>query len=70
MPKYSSDDYYFKDSKVRKFGDLLYSKEGGKTKFVLPTQQTNRGSKVISHSLRIYEDASAFWSEKGNKIKI
>lgn len=36
----------------------------------MPTHQTNKGSKVISHSFRIYEDASAFWAEKGTKIKI
>jgi serine/threonine protein kinase len=68
--KYGSDDYFFKESKLKLFGDLLYRKEAAKTQFVLQTHHTNKGSRVINHSLRIYEDASAFCAEKGSKIKI
>jgi hypothetical protein len=60
IPKYSSDDYFFKESRLRLFGDLLYRKDANKTQFVLQTHHTNKGSRVINHSLRIYEEASVF----------
>jgi len=31
LPKYTSDDYFFKESKLRLFGDLLYRKNSNKT---------------------------------------
>ena len=60
IPKCSSDDYFFKESRLRLFGDLLYRKDANKTQFVLQTHHTNRGSRVINQSLRIYEEASVF----------
>jgi len=36
----------------------------------LQIQNTNRGSRVINHSLLIYEDAASFLAERGNKIKL
>jgi hypothetical protein len=48
--KYGSDDYYFKESKLKQFGDLLYRKEANKTQFILQTHHTNKGSRVINHS--------------------
>ena len=68
--KYGSDDFHFKQSKVKQFGELLYRKEANKTKFILQTHYTNKGSRVIDHSFRIYEDSSTFYNEKGSKIKI
>ncbi len=55
-PRYSSEDYFFKPSNLKLFGDLLY-KKGGKTEFVLQTFYTNRGSRVANFSLKIYESA-------------
>jgi hypothetical protein len=52
-PRYSSEDYFFKPSNLKLYGDLLY-KKGGKTEFVLQTFYNNRGSRVVNHPLRIY----------------
>jgi len=69
-PHFASEDYYFKRSNLKLFGDVLYKKAQNKTEFVLQTFATNRGSRVVNHSLRIYEDAATFLAERGGKLKI
>lgn len=60
--KFSSEDYFFKKSKVKDFGDILYRKGSPKTEFVLQTHQTNRNTRVANNSIRIYEDVNTFLS--------
>lgn len=68
-PRYSSEDYFFKPSNLKLYGDLLY-KKSMKTEFILQTFYTNRGSRISNVSLKIYETAQEFLDEKGNKLKI
>lgn len=68
--KYTGDDFYFKKSKLKLFGDIFYKKVQGKTEFVLQTLFVNRNADVINHSIKIYEDSASFIHEKGSKIKI
>jgi hypothetical protein len=70
MPKYSTNDFYFQESRLKLYGDIFYKKVQGKTEFVLQTNTVNRNPEVINHSLKIYEDSNQFISEKGSKIKI
>jgi hypothetical protein len=71
LSKYSGDDYYFKQSKLKLFGDILYKKSPqGKTEFILQTNFVNRGTKVVNYAIKIYEDSGSFMHEKGSKIKI
>lgn len=57
--RYSSEDYFFKQSNLKLYGDLLY-KKGNRTEFVLQTFYTNRGSRVVNHSFKIFENAQSF----------
>ena len=52
-PRYASEDYFFKPSNLKLYGDLLY-KKGMKTEFILQTFYTNRGSQVANQAFRIY----------------
>ena len=58
-PRYSSEDYFFKQSNLKLYGDLLY-KKGSKNEFVLQTFYNNRGSRVVNHSFKIYDSAQDF----------
>jgi hypothetical protein len=58
--KYTSEDYYYKESKIKLFGDIFYKKIQSKTEFVLQTYFVNRNSEVINHALKIYEDSNSF----------
>jgi hypothetical protein len=59
--KYNGNDYYFKQAKIKLFGDILYKKSPqGKTEFILQTNFVNRGTNIVNYALKVYEDSASF----------